>query len=104
MAVTISGTIKSARSIEVTIKKTGQVSHLLAFDVADEVGNIYACQMWPDDPQQSSLLQSVDNLRRQPVALTVASYTARMRTMADGQQRAQVNFIATGVTFPTQSA
>jgi hypothetical protein len=102
MAVTIAGTIKSARAIEVTIKKTGAKSYLLAFDVADEVGNIYPCQMWPDDPQQAALLQSVDNLRRQPVTLTVASYVARMRSMPDGQQRAQVNFIATNVTFPTQ--
>lgn len=95
----LSGTVKSARAIDVT-KKTGGKSILLAFDVADEVGTIYACQMWDDDPQQSDLLSVVEQMRRQPVQLVFAGYTTRLRTMADGKERPQTNFIATNVVLP----
>ena len=49
MAVTIVGTIKAGGAYEVNGKKGKQI--MISFTVIDELGNGYACQMWPDDPQ-----------------------------------------------------
>lgn len=100
MAMTLTGTVKSARLVEVPLKKSNTTTHLVALDVADELGNIYSCQMWSDDPQHASLSQVVEGLRRQPVTLVVAGYTSRLRDMPDGNKRAQTNFVMTQVNFP----
>jgi hypothetical protein len=99
MAVVLTGTVKSARLIEINVKKTNTKTQLVALDIADEIGNVYPCQMWPDDAQHAELAAAIDNLRRQPVQVTFSGYSARMRTMADGKERAQVNFIVTNVIF-----
>ncbi len=99
MAVVLTGTVKSARLLEINVKKTNSKAQLVALDIADEIGNVYPCQMWPDDPQHGELAAAIDNLRRQPVQAIFSGYSLRMRPMADGKERPQINFIVTNVTF-----
>jgi hypothetical protein len=97
MAVTISGTIKSGGAFSYKGKQGPQV--LVSFNVVDEVGNMYACQMWPDDEQHPHLAQvfSQGGFQRHPVQCTVAGYTVRMRKFKDGTERPQANFVVTQV-------
>jgi hypothetical protein len=95
MAVTILGTIKSGGAYEVNGKKGKQI--MISFNVVDELGNTFACQMWPDDPQHAQLAQQIDQLRRHHIQCEVAGYTVRMRKFADGTEKPQANFVVTNV-------
>ncbi len=68
------------------------------------MGNVYSCQMWPDDPQQAELAQVIGSAMRQPVSFEVVGYTVRMRDMPDGnggkKQVPQANFIVSRVSLP----
>jgi len=99
MAVTIVGTVKTARVVDIT-KKDGNKTAMLALDIVDEVGNTYACQMWDDDAQQAQLIPTVGRMRRVRVQATIAGYTARVRKFQDGTERPQANFVITSVSFP----
>src|SRR5437764_7792223 len=82
MAVTIIGTIKNGGAYEVNGKKGPQV--MISFTVIDELGNGYACQMWPDDPQHTQLAQVIEQARRRPVQCTIAGYSVRQRVDQNG--------------------
>jgi hypothetical protein len=97
MAVTIIGTIKSGGAYTVNGKKGPQT--MISFNVVDEIGNTFACQMWPDDQQHSALAQVIDNGRRRRVQCTVAGYSVRMRKDQNGGERPQANFIVSDVTI-----
>jgi hypothetical protein len=98
--MTFSGTVKNGGVYDVG-GKDGSRKQLISFTVVDEVGNSFACQMWPDDPQHAQLAQVIPNARRQPVQFEVAGYTVRMRSFKDGRPDApQANFIVTNVQFP----
>jgi hypothetical protein len=98
MAVTIQGTIKNGGAYNVNGKKGQQV--MISFTVADEVGNLFSCQMWPDDPQHQQLAQAIERAQRQPVHCTVAGFSVRKRMDKQNQEKLQANFIVTGVTIP----
>ncbi len=100
MSVTISGTVKTARVVDITKQQSGQKVPMLALDIVDEFGNTYACQMWDDDPQQAQLVPTVDRMRRQPVQAVIAGYSVRMRKFKDNTERPQANFVITSVSFP----
>jgi hypothetical protein len=94
--VTLKGTVKFARAIDITTKKNEKMV-LLQLEVVDELGTTYSCQMWPDDPQHTELVPMIDQLRRQRVQLDIASYSVRIREFKDGTKRPQVSFIMTNV-------
>ena len=98
MAVTIVGTIKSGGAYEVNGKKGKQI--MISFTVIDELGNGFACQMWPDDPQHTRLAQVIDQARRRPVQCTIAGYSVRERVDQNGATRLQANFVVTDVVIP----
>ena len=100
MSVTITGTVKTARVVDITKQKTGAKAPMLALDIVDEFGNTFDCQMWDDAPQQAQLIPTVDNMRRHPVQAQIAGYSVRMRKFQDGSERPQANFVITSVTFP----
>jgi hypothetical protein len=100
MGMTLTGTVKNGGAY--TIKgKDGQERVMISFNVADELGNTFSCQMWPDNPQHGELVGIIDRVRYQPVQLMVVSYTSRMRDFKDGRPSApQTNFIVSNVNFP----
>src|SRR5437764_6099797 len=98
MAVTITGTIKAGGAYEVNGKKGKQT--MISFTVIDELGNGYACQMWPDDPQHEQLAQVIGFARRRQVQCTVAGYSVRERVDQNGTSRLQANFVVTDVVIP----
>src|SRR5579859_3001009 len=100
MAMTFQGTVKNGGAYNVN-GKDGSTKVMISFTVADEVGNTFSCQMWPDDPQHGQLSQMIGSMRRQPVQFVVAGYTVRMREFKDGKPaQPQANFIVTSVSFP----
>src|SRR5213595_2558733 len=98
MAVTIVGTIKAGGAYEVNGKKGKQI--MISFTVIDELGNGYACQMWPDDPQHEQLAGVIGLVRRRQVQCTVAGYSVRERVDQNGNSRLQANFVVTDVVIP----
>jgi hypothetical protein len=98
MAVTITGTIKAGGAYEVNGKKGKQT--MISFTVIDELGNGYACQMWPDDPQHEQLAEVIGFARRRQVQCTVAGYSVRERVDQNGTTRLQANFVVTDVVIP----
>src|SRR5215472_8612185 len=98
MAVTIVGTIKAGGAYEVNGKKGKQI--MISFTVIDELGNGYACQMWPDDPQHEQLAEVIGLVRRRQVQCTVAGYSVRERVDQNGNTRLQANFVVTDVVIP----
>jgi len=98
MAVTILGTIKNGGAYEVNGKKGKQI--MISFTVVDELGNGYACQMWPDDPQHAELAEVIGLVRRRQVQCTVAGYSVRERVDQNGNTRLQANFVVTDVIIP----
>jgi hypothetical protein len=98
MAVTIIGTIKSGGAYEVNGKKGKQI--MISFTVVDELGNGYACQMWPDDPQHEQLAEVIGLVRRRQVQCMVAGYSVRERVDQNGNTRLQANFVVTDVIIP----
>jgi hypothetical protein len=98
MAVTIVGTIKAGGAYEVNGKKGKQI--MISFTVIDELGNGYACQMWPDDPQHEQLAEVIGFTRRRQVQCTVAGYSVRERVDQNGNTRLQANFVVTDVVIP----
>ncbi len=98
MAVTMIGTIKNGGAYNVQGKKGPQI--MISFTVVDEVGNGFACQMWPDDPQHQALAAVIEQARRRQVQCTIAGYTVRKRQDQNGQERIQANFVVTDVTIP----
>src|SRR6202023_1445771 len=98
MAVTITGTIKAGGAYEVNGKKGKQI--MIFFTVIDELGNGFACQMWPDDPQHEQLAEVIGFARRRQVQCTVAGYSVRERVDQNGNSRLQANFVVTDVTIP----
>ena len=98
MAVTIVGTIKNGGAYKVQGKRGEQV--MVSFTVVDELGNGYACQMWPDDQQQSALASVIDQARRRQVQCTVAGYSVRKRVDQNNTERLQANFVVTDVVIP----
>ena len=95
--VIITGTIKNGGAYNVNSKKGPQT--MVSFNIVDEVGNTFACQMWSDDPQQVQLAQVIDNARRRRVQCTVSGYTVRMRKNQDGTERPQANFVVSDVSI-----
>ena len=103
MSVVMQGTIKTSGAYAVkTKKKDGEVEQvLISFNVVDELGNQYSCQMWPDDKQHASLAQVIEAARHFPIQCRVVSYVSRMRKFKDGRPDApQTNFIVTDVQIP----
>jgi len=98
MAVTILGTIKNGGAYKVNRKKGKQI--MISFTVIDELGNGYACQMWPDDPQHEQLAEVIGFARRRQVQCTVAGYSVRERVDQNGNTRLQANFVVTDVIIP----
>jgi len=96
MGMTLTGTVKNGGAYEVGDKKLV----LISFTVADELGNTFACQMWPDNPQHADLARIIGSMRYQPVQLAIVSYTSRLRKMKDGKEVPQTNFIVSNVQFP----
>jgi hypothetical protein len=95
--ILMQGTIKSGGAYNVNSKKGPQI--MVSFNLVDEVGNTFACQMWADDPQQAQLAQVIDHARRRRVQCTVSGYTVRMRKNQDGSERPQANFVVSDVTI-----
>ncbi len=95
--ITMQGTIKSGGAYNVKGKKGPQM--MVSFNLVDEVGNTFACQMWADDPQQAQLAQVIDNARRRRVQCVVSGYTVRMRKNQDGSERPQANFVVSDVVI-----
>jgi hypothetical protein len=100
MGMTLTGTVKNGGAYEIK-GKDGSTRVMISFNVADELGNTFSCQMWPDNPQHAELAGIIAQMRYQPVSLAVVGYTARMREFKDGRQPApQANFIVSNVQFP----
>ena len=97
MSVTIIGTVKNGGAYNVQSKRGPQI--MISFNIVDEVGNTFACQMWPDDRQHAALAQVIDQARRQPVQCIVAGYSVRMRKQQDGTEKPQANFVVTDVSI-----
>ncbi len=94
------GTIRTSGIFKLT-GKDGVEKQLISFKAVDGVGNVFDCQMWPDDPQHVQLLQLMPQVRRrQPVQFEVAGYTVRLRKYKDGKQEPQLNLVVTNVGFP----
>src|SRR5450755_688380 len=98
MAVTMIGTIKNGGAFEVNGKQGKQL--MISFNIVDEVGNAFACQMWPDDPQHQALASVIAQARRKQVQCTVAGYSVRKRQDQNNNERIQANFVVTDVTIP----
>ena len=98
MAVTMIGTIKNGGAYNVNSKKGPQI--MISFTIVDEVGNGFACQMWPDDPQHQALASVIEHARRKQVQCTVAGYSVRKRQDQNNNERIQANFVVTDVTIP----
>jgi hypothetical protein len=99
MSMTLIGTVKTAGVYEVNGKDNSKKS-MISFSVADSVGNIFPCQMWPDDPQFAALSPVIEQYRRQQVQLTIVGYTVRMRQFKDGKVEPWANFIVSDVGQP----
>src|SRR5258708_7216779 len=97
------GTVKAGGAYTVN-GRDGSQKQMISFTTVDELGNLFPCQMWPDDPQHAQLAQVIGNMRRQQVQFSVASYTLRMRKFADGSEKPQINFIVSDVVFPALAA
>ena len=102
MSVTINGTAKTARVVDIKQKNSNDTVPMIAIDVVDAFGNTWACQMWNDDPQQAQLLASVPNMRRQAIQGQIVGYSVRMRKFQDGSERPQANFVISNVSFPRE--
>jgi hypothetical protein len=100
MSMIFQGTVKSGGVFDVNCKD-GSKKTLVSFTAVDEIGNVFACQMWPDDPQQADLARVIEQARRQPIQFEVAGYTVRLRKMKDGTQQAQGNFVVSRVSIPS---
>ncbi len=92
MTATLVGTVKFARDLNITIKKTNEKQKLFAVDIVDRLGTTWACQMWSDNPNQAALLQMVDSLRWQTVQVSLLTYAVRPRDI-NGKTVQQVNFV-----------
>lgn len=99
MSMNIIGTVKTAGVYEVKGKDNSKKS-MISFQLADAVGNIFPCQMWPDDPQFSDLSEVIKQYIRHQVQLAVVGYTVRMRTFQDGKTAPWANFIVSNVVAP----
>jgi len=100
MGMTLTGTVKNGGAYKVKGKDNSE-KIMISFNVADELGNTYSCQMWPDNPEHANLVQVIGQARYQPVQLVVVGYTVRMRDFKDGRPSApQANFIVSNVQFP----
>jgi hypothetical protein len=73
---------------------------MISFTIVDEVGNGFACQLWPDDPQHQALASVIEHARRKQVQCTVAGYSVRKRQDQNNNERIQANFVVTDVTIP----
>ncbi len=96
--MSFTGTVKNGGAYNVQ-GKDGSQKIMISFTVADEIGNTFACQMWPDDPQHQQLSSMIANMRRQPIQFDVAGYTSRLRKFQDGHEAPQTNFVVTNVRF-----
>ncbi len=96
MAVFISGKVRTARAFDT---KSGK--KLLCIDITDENANVWACQMWPDDPQQQELLPHIEGMRRQSVQAEVVAPSLRMRKVSkdSNEEKPQLNLVITNVVF-----
>ena len=101
--MTLQGTLKYGAAFNADGKDKSEKG-MLSMSVADEIGNIYSCQMWEDDPQFADLVQHIESMRFQRIQLTIKSYVARMRKFKDGTEKPQANFIAADVSFPSVNA
>ncbi len=99
--MTLCGTIRTFGVFKL-VGKDKVEKHLISFKVVDGLGNVFDCQMWPDDPQHAQLLPLVPQVRRrQPVRLEIAGYTVRMRKFKDStKEEPQLNLIMMNVAFP----
>lgn len=99
--MSFAGFVKAGGVYDVTPKnKPTEKKQMISFTAVDELGNSYACQMWPDDPQFAQLAQAIPSARRQQITFEVAGYTSRMRKFQDGTERPQTNFVVTRVSLP----
>ena len=93
--MTFSGTVRTCGAYEVGKDK----KLLLSVVAADEIGNTYSLQMWPDDPQHGQLSQAIAQARHMRIVCVISGYSARMRKMKDGKEQPQANFIMSEVSF-----
>jgi hypothetical protein len=93
--MTFSGTVRTSGAYEVGKDK----KILLSIVAADEIGNTYSLQMWPDDPQHAEIHQIIASARHTRIVCVIAGYSARMRKMKDGKEQPQANFIMSQVRF-----
>ena|SRR5436190_14938079 len=111
MAVTISGTVKFGGAYDVN-GKDGSKKVMVSFTVVDQIGNLYACQMWPDNAQHARLVQVISQMRFQSVQVVVQAFSVRLREYKDKVPGpgdavrngkvvdASANFIVSQVYFP----
>src|SRR5579885_3636288 len=99
MSMNVIGTVKTGGVYEVN-GKDGTKKQMISFGVVDGLGNVFPCQMWPDDQQFSQLASVIEQYRRHQVQLSIVGYTLRMRQFQDGQVRPWANFIVSDVTQP----
>jgi hypothetical protein len=97
----LQGTVKRGGAYNVK-GKDGSEKTLVSFTVADEIGNTYSCQMWPDDQQQADLMQVIGQAQLQPVSCNIVGYRVRMRQI-DGKEQPQVNFVVSNVVLPNMN-
>lgn len=79
---------------------------MIWFNSVDDLGTVFSCQMWSDDPQFKDLAPVVEGgIRRQPVQFLVAYYTLREREVktesGKTEKKPQVNFVVSDVSFPS---
>lgn len=102
MSMNIIGTVKTAGVYDVN-GKDGSKKSMISFAIVDGLGNVFPCQMWPDDQQFSSLSSVIEQYRRHQVQVSVVSYTVRMRQFQSGEVKPWANFIVSDVTQPQTS-
>jgi hypothetical protein len=99
--MTFAGFVKGGGVFDITPKnKPTEKKQMISFTAVDELGNSFACQMWPDDPQFGQLAQVIGQARRQQIHFEVAGYTSRLREFPDGRKQPQTNFVVTRVSLP----
>lgn len=100
MSMYISGTIKTGGVFQVK-GKDGTEKPMISFTMVDSMGNMYPCQMWPDDPHFSDLSQAIGGYRRQQLQFAVVGYTVRLRQFKDGHTAPWANFVVSEYGQPS---
>jgi hypothetical protein len=103
MSMNIIGTVKTSGVYEVN-GKDGSKKSMISLSVVDSLGNVFPCQMWPDDPQFNDLASVIEQYRRHQVQLSIVGYTVRMRTFKNGKEEPWANFVVANVGQPAANS